>query len=83
MTPAALLQLVISGLGVAIPTLQAILRPFLHARVRVKVRIEVDGPGNLDPIVDVDGAGFFSVDGFRVDGEPSIKVGNASKAGDS
>lgn len=84
MTPQALLNFIMAGLRVAVPTLQAVLRPFLKATVRVRLVLEIDGPGKLDPLVEVEGLGTIDVDGVRFHGAPSLKVSNsaADLAGD-
>lgn len=49
-------------------------RPYLDARVRVVMRVEVDGPGPVDPVVEVSVGGRIAADGITLDGAPSARV---------
>lgn len=61
-----------------VPEVRAALAPYLHARARLTVRVDVetDGPGGPlpDPVVEVQQAATISVDGLRLDGAPTFNV---------
>lgn len=49
------------------------LAPHLGAKVRVVIRVEVDGPGALDPVVEVAATGSVDLHGISL-GEPTARV---------
>ena len=71
----AVLQNAVTGFGLAsrvMARLAAALAPMLHARVRIRLLILVDGPGNLDPLIEISASGQVSATGVQVDGDPSL-----------
>lgn len=61
-----------------VPEIRSALAPYLHARVRLTMRVELvtDGPeGPLpDPVVELTQSAVVSVDGLKLDGPPSVRA---------
>lgn len=61
-----------------VPEVRAALAPYLHARVKLTMRVDVelDGPGGPlpDPVVELVQSGVVSVDGLELDGPPRVAV---------
>lgn len=48
--------------------------PFVQGRVTVTLRVDVDGPANLDPVFEVKTGGYVDATGLHFDGIPQGKV---------
>ena len=81
MNPSDILR-ALAQLGMAalekIPEVRTALAPYLHARVVLTVRVdlELDGPaGPLpDPVVEVRQSAVVTLDGVHLDGVPTFRV---------